>query len=57
MPNILDFALKNRFLILLAFVLVTGLGLRAMFKTPVDAFPAFSRADCVCAFRTVLLPR
>jgi cobalt-zinc-cadmium resistance protein CzcA len=37
--SIVDKSLKNRFLVLIFFALALGLGVRAMLKTPVDAFP------------------
>lgn len=37
--SIIDSSLKNRFLVLALFALVIGVGIRAMLKTPVDAFP------------------
>lgn len=40
MPDsILEYCLKNRFPVLAVFLLITGLGIRALVKTPVDAFP------------------
>lgn len=39
MNNIIDFSLKNRLVILLMFGLFIGLGIRAISRTPVDAFP------------------
>lgn len=37
--SIVDKSLKNRFLVLVLFAVAIGLGVRAMLKTPVDAFP------------------
>lgn len=40
MPDsLLEYSLKNRFLVLVSFLLVAGFGIRALLKTPVDAFP------------------
>jgi hypothetical protein len=37
--RIVDFSLQNRFLVIILFVLLVGLGIRTMFVTPIDAFP------------------
>ena len=39
MTNIAEFSLKNRFIILIVFALFIGIGIRAIKRTPVDAFP------------------
>lgn len=39
LESLVDKSLKNRFLVLILFALAIGFGVRAMFKTPVDAFP------------------
>src|SRR6187399_2140389 len=37
--RIIDWSLKNRFLVLCGAVMLIALGVRAVFKTPVDAIP------------------
>lgn len=39
LSSIVESSLKNRFLVLALFALIVGLGVLAMVKTPVDAFP------------------
>ena len=39
MNNIIDFSLKNRLFILLLFAVFIGISVRAVMRTPIDAFP------------------
>src|SRR5499433_2120313 len=45
--RLIEFSLKNRFLILLAYVLLAGWGYWALLKTPVDAIPDLSENQVI----------
>src|SRR5438128_8532846 len=45
--KLIEFSLKNRFLILLAYVLLAGWGYWALLKTPIDAIPDLSENQVI----------
>ena len=45
--RLIEFSLKNRFLILIAYVLVAGWGYWALLKTPIDAIPDLSENQVI----------
>ena len=45
--RLIEFSLKNRFLILLAYVLLAGWGYWALLKTPIDAIPDLSENQVI----------
>src|SRR5712671_6509261 len=45
--KLIEFALKNRFLILIAFALLAGWGYWALLKTPIDAIPDLSENQVI----------
>src|SRR5215467_7958609 len=45
--RLIEFSLKNRYLILLAYVLLAGWGYWALLKTPIDAIPDLSENQVI----------
>ena len=45
--SIIRWSIQNRFLVLLASLLITGLGLYSLSKTPVDALPDLSDVQVI----------
>src|SRR5712671_7426517 len=45
--KLIEFSLKNRFLILLAYVFLAGWGYWALLKTPIDAIPDLSENQVI----------
>jgi Cu(I)/Ag(I) efflux system membrane protein CusA/SilA len=40
--SVIEFSVKNRFLVILAFLVIIGLGIYALMRTPIDAIPDLS---------------
>src|ERR1700733_3935167 len=45
--RIIEWSLRNRFLVLCGAVLLTGFGIRALYQTPVDAIPDLSENQVI----------
>src|ERR1700688_2822735 len=45
--KLIEFSLKNRFLIILAYILLAGWGYWALLKTPIDAIPDLSENQVI----------
>jgi copper/silver efflux system protein len=45
--HLISWSLKNRFLVLMAYLLITGWGIYEMFQTPVDAIPDLSENQVI----------
>ena len=58
--RLIEFSLKNRFLIVLAYLLLAGWGYWALLSTPIDAIPDLSEnqvivfVDCAALSRKVV---